>query len=246
MQTASLLGHRIQQLVGITFILLCSLSLPAYGADIPLAGTIRSVIGAPDLHHPEKGSRKAVSGESIFVGDRITNNSSSRLVLQFTDGSNLHVGPSTRITVTEYLYDGKGNVLRNLLDLARGQVRLWTSKRYKEESIQFRTRNAVAGVRGTTVEMVYWRWLHVSMVGVLDGEAVIRHRAKNLPGDQIVKPDQCGWVFRDEKAFPAIPLKDAPNFFSLLGDGSKEPTEFKDPWASSVTDPRFREGGGYR
>jgi hypothetical protein len=220
-------------------LLLLTLALPA--AAEPAVGKVTLSAGKPLVRSKAHGKRFAAVGIDVYTGDLIVTGAKERVVITFQDQMNLHVGPSSRLVLTEFVIPKERHRVRALIDLARGQIRLWTLRKLAEEDVQIRTRNAVAGMRGTTLEVGYWRWLRFSMVAVFDGEAYLRGPKADHGPVRSVKKGECGWVVKGREPAETRPMAEAPNFFRPIGDGTEQPAAFQDPWPSEMNDPKLKK-----
>lgn len=127
---------------------LLAVALPAQAAApikvSLLSGKAEVRSGSPDA--------KAVAlaiGKTVQEGDTIETKEKSRLELALPDGSKLRLGASTKVTLTEAHF---GNKERNV-NVSTWVGRVWAKVAKAvggSDTFEVETRNAVAGVRGTS------------------------------------------------------------------------------------------------
>lgn len=197
-------------------------------------GIVEFSKGKITFKNKNQGNRKAQAGTEIFNGDYIKTSKNSHVVILFHDKTRMHVGPQTKIKVTKFLYNEKNQVMDSLLDLISGQIRVWTQKKQASHSgYHLKTKNAVAGLRGTELELVYWSHIQFTMLAVFQGEATI---AGTYAPETVTKirPGNCSWVADKREASKEKPMAEGPSFFHPIGDGQKEPPPFKNPWPDDI------------
>lgn len=109
--------------------------------DITRAGTIVAARGTVvnGTGHP------LVQGSNVYVGEVITTEAKSFVVIQFYDGAKVTVRPSSEITIDSYTPE------KAQLDLVSGGLRVITGAFAKDNPDNYKVKTPVAlmGVRGT-------------------------------------------------------------------------------------------------
>lgn len=196
-------------------------------------GKIILVKGVVVVKNDPSGKRLAEPEGPIFMDDLIKTKKDARVVIRFKDATQIHVGPSSRLKITKYLFDEKKNSVSALFDLLRGQLHVLTGKAGDSRAMIFRTKNSAAGIRGTDFEMAYWRRLRFSFVAVNHG-AVKVENTKTQDSGNTIESGQCGWVIQKHKASEPKPMAEAPKWFKPIGDGEKDPPPFVEPWPNQA------------
>jgi len=192
-------------------------------------GEIIVVKGIVVVKNATTGKRLGEQNGAIFMDDLIKTKKDSRVVIRFKDASQIHVGPSTQLKITKYIFDEKTSSVSAFFDLLRGQIHVLAAKTAENRSMFFHTKNSTAGIRGTDFEMAYWRRLRFSFVAVNQGAVKVENSKMSDPGSTIEK-GQCGWVIQKNNATPPKPMAEAPKWFHPIGDGAQEPPRFVEPW----------------
>ena len=211
---------------------------PAAGST-QMIGKVEKAFGEVRVKNKTMGKRFAVKGAEMYIGDLIKTDADSRLVIRFQDDSRIHVGPNSKFMITEHLLRKKSGVGTAILDLIYGQVRLWTAAKGPDLSYQIRTKNATTGVRGTELEVVYWRQTKFTMVAVVSGEVEMQDRYREDAKPQAIAKGQCGWAIKKKGVSEAFPMEKAPEFFRFIGNGDKAPPEPKTPPPGDVDEDDF-------
>lgn len=147
----------------------------------------------------EKIAHPLQKGADVSEGDTVTTEKSSRLELSLKDGSKLRLGPSTKVTLTETHFR---NEARNVT------VSMWVGRLWAKvakavgasDTFEVGTRNAVAGVRGTSFAVAASEDLsaivrvYAGTVGVRkdsgEGFAKPPHSKRQVPGPSQVDKKQ--------------------------------------------------------
>jgi hypothetical protein len=131
-------------------------------ADV--VGKFTFVTGRVDLL--QKGADSAVPVEvdaPVSIGDIVRTKSNSRAEITFLDDTVIRLAQSTRIEITDYLFDERGARKSGIVNLFRGKMRAIVSRPFKilpaaltgTPDFEVHTPNAVAGVRGTDFFSLY-------------------------------------------------------------------------------------------
>ncbi len=125
---------------------------------------------------PLKEEDKLKSGQEIRVG------SNSRIEIRFPDGTVMRLSEKSRLVMDEVLYDRKTGNKNVKVNLAVGK--LWANVKKlmtPDSSVEVRTSNAVAGVRGT-VYRVNVEEDKSALVRVYDGTVYVSNPPKSESG----------------------------------------------------------------
>jgi hypothetical protein len=125
---------------------------------------------------PLKKGDKLKSGQEIRVG------SNSRIEIRFPDGTVMRLSEKSRLVMDEVLYDRKTENKNIKVNLAIGK--LWANVKKlvtPDSSVEVRTSNAVAGVRGT-VYRVNVEEDKSALVRVYDGTVYVANPPKGESG----------------------------------------------------------------
>lgn len=113
-------------------------------------GYIKTAVGKVTLSQ-DGATRGAEAGGPVLVNDTIETGGEGRIGLVFDDGSTLSLGPGSRLTVDEMVYDPKASEVGLGLDLVQG-VMLYVSgyiAKVDPNSVRVTTPVATIGIRGT-------------------------------------------------------------------------------------------------
>ena len=167
-----------QVIVCLSFICAVSVlffSTQAYAAEA--VGKITRVEGRVDILR--QGALPAIPahvGDALFQKDMVRTKSSSRAEILFRDNTVLRIAQRSRIDISEY-FTGESN--KGIIKLSRGQVQAVVDKNVTKRislapganRFEIQTPNAVAGVRGTTFDVLYDR--NVTSVLLKDGDICV-------------------------------------------------------------------------
>jgi hypothetical protein len=153
---------------------------------------------------------KAKAGMDVRLGDVVRTAENGRTKLLFADGSVLNVGDDSRVKVTRFLYDPRGE-RQGFFELTQGAVRAWVTKlRMKKNKFEIQTPTAVAGVRGTDYAIRETR--AGAQIVVFGGEVSVRSAA-GLSGECVARERMACLVNRGQtpaaaqKAPPALQIQ---------------------------------------
>ncbi|MEO8663279.1 MAG: FecR domain-containing protein [Bryobacteraceae bacterium] len=93
----------------------------------------------------------AREGMHLLVGDSLQTGGDGRLGVILQDGTRLSMGPNTRISIDQFLYEPAQAQFGLVLKLARGVMAYISGKiaQFSPESVRVETPVAVCGLRGT-------------------------------------------------------------------------------------------------
>jgi len=132
------------------------------------AGLVARINGAPTVQRAGK-SEMLKRGSSVFTGDVIETDASSKVKLVLNDDSVLAIGPKSRINVSDFVLDPQGRHVR--LQVLAGRFKIAIAKFFGGSTdYEIRTPTAVAGVRGT----VLWGDTDLDAICSLEGSIEVR------------------------------------------------------------------------
>ena len=114
------------------------------------AGVVKIVRGEVTIER--SGARlPAAAGDHVQAGDRIVTGADGRIGIALRDDTLLSAGPNASLGLDRFAFDSTTHAGGIDAALARGTLAVTSGKIAREapESVRFRTRNAVLGVRGT-------------------------------------------------------------------------------------------------
>ena len=152
-----------------------SLSSQAYAAEA--IGKFTHVEGKVDILR--QGALPAVTAhvdDALFQKDIIRTKSSSRAEVLFRDNTVIRIAQRSRVDISEYF---TGETHKGIIKLSRGQVQAVVDKKVTKQislapgsnRFEIQTPNAVAGVRGTTFNVLYDR--NVTTVLLREGDICV-------------------------------------------------------------------------
>ena len=129
----------------------------AWRASAQEVGMVAAVEGTAEIER--SGVRApAQNGVPIALGDQLWTGRPGHLRIVFEDDSLLTLDDDSHVSVDEHVFDpAAGGKPRSLLGLLQGKVAAVVSDYYHQSGARYeiKTRNAVAGVRGTEFSMSY-------------------------------------------------------------------------------------------
>ncbi len=134
--------------------LLLTLALRVSAEEV---GTVAAVEGVAEI---ERGGARtpAQNGAAIALGDQLWTGRPGHLRIVFQDDSLLTLDDDSHVSVDEHTFDPTAtSKTRSLIGLLQGKVAAVVSDYYHQSGTRYeiKTRNAVAGVRGTEFSMSY-------------------------------------------------------------------------------------------
>lgn len=132
----------------------CAVGLLVYatafaGAEV---GTVTYVEGRVDLQR--QGTSMAVplrEGELIFLNDAVRTKSNSKAEITFKDKSILRLAQNSRIDITDYRLDEKGNRKTATVNLERGKARTIIAKMREPADFNILTPNTQGKIKGSDI-----------------------------------------------------------------------------------------------
>jgi ferric-dicitrate binding protein FerR (iron transport regulator) len=123
---------------------------PAAKAD-PQAGFVKFVRGNVQLLNGTGATRAASPGDALGAVDRIVTGPDSSASVVLRDDTTLVVGPSSRLDLKEFHFDGTTHEGGMLVSLLRGSMRMITGLigKTNPDAVRVETQTATIGIRGT-------------------------------------------------------------------------------------------------
>jgi hypothetical protein len=117
----------------------------------PQAGFVKSVRGDVQLLSAAGTARPASAGDALGPVDRIVTGPDSSAAVVLRDDTTLVVGPSSRMDLKEFHFDGTTRDGSLLVSLLRGSMRMITGLigKTNPDAIRVETQTATIGIRGT-------------------------------------------------------------------------------------------------
>lgn len=115
------------------------------------AGFVKSVRGSVQLLNGAGAARTASPGDALGAVDRIVTGPDSSASVVLRDDTTLVVGPSSRLDLKEFHFDGTTRDGGILLSLLRGSMRMITGLigKTNPDAVRIETQTATIGIRGT-------------------------------------------------------------------------------------------------
>lgn len=130
--------------------------MPAAAVQAPAkadlqAGFVKSVRGSVQLLNGAGAARAASPGDALGAVDRIVTGPDSSASVVLRDDTTLVVGPSSRLDLKEFHFDGTTRDGGMLLSLLRGSMRMITGLigKTNPDAVRVETQTATIGIRGT-------------------------------------------------------------------------------------------------
>jgi hypothetical protein len=124
------------------------------------------------------------AGEDVFRNEIVRTGVDSTAKLVFLDSTNLGVGPTSRVTLDQFVYVGETNGQKMAINLAKGVFRFTTGKLDKNAYI-ISTPIAAIGVRGTVLDIGVQS--AQSKVTLVEGQALVCPRRPGITFGQQVR-----------------------------------------------------------
>jgi len=141
---------KIKQYIIFTVICLLFINIQiAFAQKTNPIGSITQLFG--DIELTRNGKKKeAKENSQIYLGDRIDTDEDEFTKIVFNDGTSIEIASDTSLEVNEFVYNpGERKSKFNIL---KGTIKSEISKiQSPNSSVEFQTRNAVAGVKGTVL-----------------------------------------------------------------------------------------------
>lgn len=118
-----------------------------------VAGAVRGQVQQATLALPAAVGRNVVSGDAIYLGDRITTAGDAGLQVMLMDQTVFQIGPGAQLTIDEFVYNPDTSTGKVTASIAKGAFRFVTGKIAQREPTAMTVNLPVAtiGIRGTIV-----------------------------------------------------------------------------------------------
>lgn len=115
------------------------------------AGFVKSVRGNVQLLGAAGTTRQASPGDALGAVDRIVTGPDSSASVVLRDDTTMVVGPSSRLDLKEFHFDGTTHEGGLLVSLLRGSLRMITGLigKTNPDAVRVETQTATIGIRGT-------------------------------------------------------------------------------------------------
>ena len=144
-----------------------------------------TIIAKNDVTRELSGaSAPLTTGEDVFRNEIVKTGADSTAKLVFLDSTNLGVGPTSRVTLDQFVYVGETNGQKMAINLAKGVFRFTTGKLDKNAYI-ISTPSAGIGVRGTVLDIGVQN--AQSKVTLVEGQALVCPRRAGITFGQQVR-----------------------------------------------------------
>lgn len=177
--------------------------------------------------------RRIVVDDTVRHDEAITTAADSAARLLFVDGSTLSVGPSSSLTLDDFVYDPGRGMTTAVVELSAGVLR-FVSGGAGAQAYTFRTPAATIGIRGTIIEIVV-RSSGDTILRVLDGTATVRAASNSVA----VPAGQQTTVAPGRPPTPPTSLEEPPDgltqMAASLQDGEPKPDGSGKPDAAGET-----------
>jgi hypothetical protein len=125
------------------------------------AGTVQIVLGQARIIQSTGQERAAIKGDQIYTGDTITTGASGQVQLRMIDDARMWVRPNSRLLIEQYPADAAAAQeprAQTATRLIEGGLRAATGAigQRAPEKVRLSTPNAVIGIRGTELELVFF------------------------------------------------------------------------------------------
>ncbi|MCX7943354.1 MAG: FecR family protein [Deltaproteobacteria bacterium] len=127
-----------------------------------------------EVYAISSGKEKRLNvGMFIEKGSKIITKKDSRVKIMMMDDSLLVIAPNTEFSIDEYVVELGNKKRTSVLSLIRGRILFYINKAFSkpEGKFEVKTKNAVAGVRGTKFIVESG---DKEFVGVINGEVVLK------------------------------------------------------------------------
>ena len=164
------------------------LAAGAAAAQTASVGTIAQIQGTANVTRAS-GTGPLAANAPVYSDDIIETNANAKLLVQFTDGTKLTLGPSAEIVIDEFVYNPAGGTNNAALRITTGAMRLAAGAIERvggAKAINVTTPIASIGVRGTDFFIEMENGDHLS-VALFSGYEVA---VTNGAGQTILRPGE--------------------------------------------------------
>jgi hypothetical protein len=124
------------------------------------------------------------AGDSVFRDELVRTGADSTAKLVFLDSTNLAIGPTSRVTLDQFVYAGEVNGQKMTVNLVRGIFR-FTTGALDKRAYEVSTPTASIGVRGTVLDIDARS--AQSRVTLVEGQALVCPRRPSVAFAQQVR-----------------------------------------------------------
>ncbi len=124
------------------------------------------------------------AGDDVFRNELVRTGADSTAKLVFLDSTNLAVGPTSRVTLDQFVYAGEVNGQKMTVNLVRGIFR-FTTGALDKRAYEVSTPTAAIGVRGTVLDID--SRTRESRVTLVEGQALVCPRRPGVTFAQQVQ-----------------------------------------------------------
>ena len=120
------------------------------GAEETWVGSVKQLKGSAEIERQGKVVRAEV-GTRLFRNDTIRTGDDGSVGLIMTDNSVLSLGPGSRLTISEYVFDPAGKKTSFTARMLKGTAVYLSGliAKLNQRGVRFETQTAVMGIRGT-------------------------------------------------------------------------------------------------
>ena len=137
-------------------------------------------------------------GDSVYRNEVVRTGADSLAKLVFLDSTNVAVGPTSRIVLDRFVYEGDPSAEKVAFGLAKGVFRFTTGSLDKR-AYTITTPTAAIGVRGTVLDIAVRS--ADTRVTLVEGQAVVRPRRNGISFEQQAR--NCGKAFGGPSGAPS-------------------------------------------
>ena len=123
-------------------------------------------------------------GDDVFRSEVVRTGEDSRAKLVFLDSTNLAVGPTSRVTLDEFVYSDSVSAQKVTINLAKGVFR-FTTGALDKKAYEIKTPTTSIGVRGTVLDIDSRS--AQSRVTLVEGKALVCPRRAGITFEQQVR-----------------------------------------------------------
>lgn len=136
-----------KQTVFITICVFLFSALITYSQNTESIGTLKDPGGTCEIER-NAGKMDCKEGGEVFIDDAFTLGSNSGVTISFIDETKITLGENSYLEVDEFVFNPKER--KNITKILKGKMRA-TINTYQDRNsdVEFKTANAVAGVKGT-------------------------------------------------------------------------------------------------
>jgi hypothetical protein len=130
------------------------------------------------------------TGDSVFRQELVRTGADSTAKLVFLDSTNLAIGPTSRVTLDQFVYAGEFNGQKMTVNLAKGIFR-FTTGALDKKAYEISTPTASIGVRGTVLDIDARS--AQTRATLVEGQALMCQRRPGVTFAQQVQNCASGW-----------------------------------------------------